>query len=539
MDSPKESIDSVKEDTSADVPLSNPSVRSPEVTAEGLPRTLLEAVSGLREVRNEEYDEAQKWLDQLRNERRSASDEKKELFPLLDVQRKIIRLPENLQKEDHRLLGSAILTLAKKLGYTVWKYRGTEDLTLPSDDKHLLIGLFFGTDENIHINLDVTKKGIERGRALALALRVQGEFIANKKLGQQALLRNHYWFGNDPVGAKKANLHYFARVAIDRLSGKQKQLSMVVSILFSLFRELGLSGFPKEYAYRYVRPISDVVEDFKREVKAEIGRDKSQKKKTMLKAPEKPTQSPLFLREEMAVLSNVINPFWKRDKLSDKEYLSRMMDSSFDEVYRSLQETYNKRWEFLTVFASLTTQRLTELRRVVPLASNIRKRAVNRDLLVQLLVRRSHPEEDLLQEARKLLRTYSLDEGVLEGLKKEASRVYEEESFKYQRRLYLLQENEKRKLSNREAGKPAPKNRLMTREEYNQYYFLPENESEEDEWPEFQHSPLRERKNPPTDKKSEKENSEKSSKRDENPESKKNKEKEKREKDFPPLPSKK
>jgi hypothetical protein len=313
---------------------------------------------------------------------------------------------------------------------------------------------------------------------------------------------------------------------------------MVVSIFFSLFRELGLAGFPKDYAYRFVRPLSDVVEDFKREVKAEIGKDRTQKKKTVLKAPEKPTQSPLFLREEMAVLMNVISPFWKRDKLSDRDYVSRMIDSSFDEVYRSLQETYNKRWEFLSVFASLTTQRLTELRRVVPLASNIRKRAVNRDLLVQFLVRRSHPEEDLLQEARKLLRTYSQDEGVLDGLKKEASRIYEEESFTYQRKLYLLQEREKRKLSSRELGKPNSTSRVMTQAEYNRYISLPMDESDE-EWPDYNQFPRREQEVPPPQVKTEKEKPKESSKKDKNLETKIEKEKDKKEKDFPPLSSKK
>lgn len=339
------------------------------------------------------------------------------------------------------------------------------------------------------MDLDVTKKGIEKGRCLALALRVYGAFLRDKNLGISALRKDHYWFGNDPEMAKKANVPYLPKVAIDRLSKGQPLLKKVVSILFTLFRELGLQGFPDDYIYNYVRPLSSVIEDFKREVKTEQkSRDRS-KKQVVKKAPEKPSVSPLFLREEMTFISKVISPYWKHEKITEKDYLSMIKKSSFDAAYSQISDIYSKRWEVVTTFSTITTQRLAELRNTVPGASNIKKRMVTKDLLVQFLIKRNRPEHQLTQEALKLVRVFNPENQIPSSLEDEPSAIYAEESFRKRREAFLAEERIRSRMGSfGRRREPSPPGRLWSSEAYNRYIGLQDEltDDEEEEIPTHQ-----------------------------------------------------
>ena len=150
----------------------------------------------------------------------------------------------------------------------------------------------------------------------------------------------------------------------------------------------------------------------------------TQKKPEVKKSrvPERPKQSSMFLKEEIAYINKISQPLFEMPKAMTSshelwEALQVSQTETFKGLLRKLHILMNRRQDFTRKFASITTKRLSQLRRLGAKYTHKRKRDVVSEDILSLCATRADPSVKFAEELERfdpkyggLLRAYRMEE---------------------------------------------------------------------------------------------------------------------------------
>jgi hypothetical protein len=326
---------------------------------------------------------------------------------------KRILIPKGIINDEANLIGLMIGKLACDMGYGLELYNSTKySYDEPTREvRNFFLGMCIGTDDLINLKIRVRNDIVETGRACSFAIRVRGHFRNKLWLGTEALRRDQTFFGNDPKVDKKTKAlseymildSYLAQYLSDKT-----EVGELRRLITACLESVGLSGMEphnlKACISSNVVSYSDIIDRFRRKPLGEMKPKKRDGKKSELgKLPEKPSSSPLITKEEMDEYHTLTTFIWSALDPYTKEYMERLNTETYKGLVARVQSVFNIRWEMLTAFATVTTRRLQELKKLEE-DKKITKRKVDESALAKLLTRRRDPVLTWYRERSDLLK---------------------------------------------------------------------------------------------------------------------------------------
>jgi hypothetical protein len=384
--------------------------------------------------------------------------------PEINNESKIIILPSYLNEEDN-LLGNLLGSLAKKLGYRILKYEKSNPISeeLPSDIENFIIGLtFIDFDTDRHINLSVRKDDlIERARMLVRAQQVIGLFQEKGSLGLEALRKNHYFFGNNPGETKmirnKPVPVLYHTIEYSDLFGRDEEGKTLTNLFFLLTRKshsLLSEEVSRKIVENHAMSFNEALMAYGTRSIADISMSKKGSKKfTSMKkkqVPKKPDTSSLLTRGENRSIDHISADLFKNPSYSKNEDWKDSLYKGtirFFEEKKLIEHNSARRAEFRQNFASLTTKRLTMMRRLKIISDATRKANVKIEDLERYLGRKDDPILEFQNEIIQFDRTFS---GCLAHLHN-ARIIGKQVSDESQRPVIFIKETTELELSNDEV----------------------------------------------------------------------------------------
>jgi len=307
------------------------------------------------------------------------------LVPGLSAQEKYILLPTFQEIEDHpnRRLYGALAIIANRLGFRTYllpEYKKRIRDVNEEQSKFCTGMAFIVEDMENHFNISEKVEPYEAGRTFARSQQILGIFESNKKLGLNALKKNHRFFGNNPgettaIGKVRVPVPFKAK-ELRNLFREQDWSEALESLTVSLFRKyhdcLAKDIMDTEIKKNLIT-YSEVVQLYcTRDVI--VGKQKGH---DIIKSrvPHKPRSSNLLLKEEQRVVNNISDPVFNDGIPTDVDgFYHYVCKHGFDQTIKFLRAKSSKKAEFLQKFSSLTTKRLTEIRRIAPDSSKTKRK---------------------------------------------------------------------------------------------------------------------------------------------------------------------
>jgi hypothetical protein len=322
-------------------------------------------------------------------------------------------------------LGIAIVSAIKATGDPVDVYKIKSSFTYVDAEgsQKFFYGVALGSDDVIPTRLDRTKRGIELGRAFAYAIRVHGEFQQNNRnLGLSALKRDQFFFGNNfgETDSKKNQKVVFGMKTIFRSYFEDPKVGdAYYEVLSKLLHRAGLGNHSDEqYAHAmelFILPFDEFIAKYNRPVTTPVSRNKS---KTTLRKPNKPTRSPVFLKAESKLLSEILTPVWENLDTFKKGWLELIKSWGFSAVAEKIGEIMTLRWTILESFSRITTSRLNAIRSLHPEVATAKKSEMTIKLVTELLHSRKYLVDGFVSELIAIIPSKMLNTVIAESLLK-------------------------------------------------------------------------------------------------------------------------
>jgi hypothetical protein len=320
------------------------------------------------------------------------------MFPMINVSGKVLYLPSTVKDEDN-LLVQSMAVLGEKLGYTVrtipYGERKVRELSVAS--LKLATGVSFAVlDGERKFNIHMKEDLYELGRTYARAQQIIGAVEAKQSLSLDCLKRNNRFFGNNPSevsvdGKVRTPVSYLAKT-IEHCFIEEEWGHHLRIILNTLLRRSHilvdqdvLTAAVKDNIIQY----SECVTLFAtREVVITPGAGK-RPSITARRVPKKPKANSLLLKSEMAVIDGISDDLFKALSGTDKDsWYEAIINQGWKTIKTSIVERANHRSEYLAKFASMTTKRLNEIRKISDSNKTKRKRDVTSTDVTSMLERR-------------------------------------------------------------------------------------------------------------------------------------------------------
>jgi hypothetical protein len=300
-----------------------------------------------------------------------------------------------------------------KLGYTCKSTSYTGELNEISEyNENVCLGLYMTLDESEAKSiLQIRKKQdpYEIGRTIVRAQQLIGLITDQKDLATDILKRNQYYFGNNPTETVKVDkVEVPVRTAVSELESsflEKSQAKNLLPILVKLMRS-SYSLVEAETLWDNLVPniitYSDVVHRYcTKEIVTTpaIGRKPAITRK---KVPTKPKANNLFLKPELDFLNKVSagifepTPFERLEHSAWAEHI--FAAGGLAGVKTTVQSIYNKRADFLTRLAGLSTRRLRAYRKTDPSRITAKKATIQASDLEEVILTRASPEREFAKE---------------------------------------------------------------------------------------------------------------------------------------------
>jgi hypothetical protein len=316
----------------------------------------------------------------------------------------ILVISGSLFKEDN-FIGAMIGSLAKKHNVDVRKVQRDANLTNAYDER-FIIGVWFGLESTDYKNRRRDKVSYELGRTCSWSLRIRDEFRSNPRLGDKALIKDNYFFGNNPgeVTTQGQPVPFILKSKLMASIDKSETANAVYGFICYISNLVRLDNVPDEI---YWKTIANSVKPFDQMVSKHYNAVYSRKKgKTVLvgyRRPNLPKSSRLLTQGEMNLLINFIKPvFTQLDKIQ-KDYIELIYEIGYQAVEDMVTDNITLRWQILQKFGKVTKLRLQTIRKLVPGASAKKKADVVPDDVSVLLQRRTSPYMKYAEEVLSLI----------------------------------------------------------------------------------------------------------------------------------------
>jgi hypothetical protein len=251
-----------------------------------------------------------------------------------------------------------------------------------------LAGLALAINDSLPLQLSSKKEGIELGRAMGQAIRIQGEFrnIFPDGSGMSFLRRDNAFFGNNPkevklIKKKEFKVDYLIDNLASSIFGDPVEKKFFMHLVISCLERLRLSDFSEQdydlLIARNVVPFEEVLSKQKRQVES---LDKKGKRVKKDKKPAKPGRSPVLLKCESDLLSEIITTLWDPLDSYRGEWIKSLFTYGYAGTMKTLQSIINQRWEITQKFAKLTTKRLNQIRKLFDTKEKTKRETTTEDV---------------------------------------------------------------------------------------------------------------------------------------------------------------
>jgi hypothetical protein len=281
-------------------------------------------------------------------------------------------IPSSYLAEDG--FGCIIFAIFEKFAFTKINYLDFKStLNTSAETQPVLKGIALSFDDTSPLLLSSRKEGIELGRAIGQAVRIQGEFrnIFADGSGMAFLRRDNAFFGNNPkevklIKKKEFKVDYLLDVLSSSIFGEPSEKKFFMHLVISALERLRLSDYTdndhESMLARNVIPFEEVLSKQKRSVES---LDKKGKKTKKEKKPAKPGRSPVLLKCESDLLAELTATLWDPLDSFRAEWIKSLFTHGLQKTIKLLQNIINQRWEITQKFAKLTTKRLNQIRKLL------------------------------------------------------------------------------------------------------------------------------------------------------------------------------
>jgi hypothetical protein len=276
----------------------------------------------------------------------------------------ILVLPDSFFHIENKVLGGFIEDITKSIGLEVALLDNQPTNISTFYDDEFIQGLWLGFFTTTTQNRRRGKTGFELGRTCAYSLVVRSLFEDIPQLGISALVKDQYFFGNNP--GEEMNKTRVPFLVKEKILSAFEDVSIGVAVYKAILKvsksiaiNMAEDEFNKMIADN-IRPLSDVISDYYHSENVKIG-------KKVVKKTRKPNHlrsSPLYLKEEMDIFARYSSSVFSDLDSFNKNYIELIRTQGFKNVCSKIGEIVNQRWELLQRFASTTKKRLQDIRKV-------------------------------------------------------------------------------------------------------------------------------------------------------------------------------
>jgi hypothetical protein len=390
-----------------------------------VPTTLKDIVDTLSEISTSTINDWESRINSAFDKKRGIDLSKVDVLkPGISVSEKYVLLPDTVSDKPDNLIISMMGSLAKQLGFVVKLIPYGEKRIADVSERQWKIaaGMSF-------VNLDLNRKLLvkwkedpyELGRAFSRAQQTMGVFGADDNLGLEALKRSHRFYGNNPGemegdSKSKTRVTYMAKELATLFIEEEwrEELRVLLCTLLRRSHILLTDEVRSHIILENVLPYSDAVLLYgTRDVVVTPATGK-RPAVTAKRVPKKPSVSALLQKPEQSFVEMIAADLFKAVDITSKEdYISAVKMYGFKAIKDRISSKTTKRAEFLSKFASLTTERLKSLRKLTPALKTKRKRDIVPDDVQSLLNSRTDLYGDFATEVARLDPTFS---GILSGV---------------------------------------------------------------------------------------------------------------------------
>jgi len=242
------------------------------------------------------------------------------------------------------------------------------------------------------------KQSYELGRACVYSLIVKNAFIHDEKLSENALVKDNFFFGNNPgETSNNESVPYFIKVKLRSMFEDPLIADTILAILNYTSLEIGFRNLSDEMMSKTIAenviPVDQLIASCYPKETVKKGRKVEEK----IRRPNPIRVSPLFLKEEMKLVTSLTSLIFSDLVTFSKGYLDLVYSEGFMAVKAMIRTIINIRWETLQRFAHVTKERLQDIRKISGDAK-IRKAGVTKDHVIALLKTVSDPAQMLVNE---------------------------------------------------------------------------------------------------------------------------------------------
>jgi hypothetical protein len=364
--------------------------------------------------------------------------------------KQFIICPKSLFGEDS-IIGAMIKECAVNTQTTI--YLNSTVCTLKPDyDEKWLIGLWFGITASKLQKRRVDKKDSDLGMTCGHALNVLHYFADTPELGQTALARDNFFFGNNPTEktSKNISVGFYTKIKFITQFTEAAEGQRLWSVINYFSKIIGLTYYDPEeinaVVEYHLRKFEDVCASF---THITYTSKKGKKVETGQKKANLPKKSPLLLNEESVIIDKLLSYKWESLANLAKDWIGFVMAEGFATIMEHLSQIYQSRWILLAKYAKMTTKRLQRIRELIPDKRTAKKAAITRDNVLVLLRDRQAPvdqfyreivdiipEKDLIRAASELKQGKAINNMNAEiQIKKEITAMYAALNFQSVRHL--------------------------------------------------------------------------------------------------------
>jgi len=310
-------------------------------------------------------------------------------------------LPSSLVTEDS-VTAAMITDLATYAGAEVRQAPWKPVKLTEAFDEDIILGLWFGMFSSTHLKRRRSKQKYELGRTASFALIVKNVYESDDLLGSAALIKDNFYFGNNPSEmSPKGKVPFWVKMKLTSMYDDPAIGNFVYGVLNHAASQIGFSNLKDDERDKAITenlvPVDQVIASCYPTVTARRGRQVI----SMSRRPNPIRASPLFLKEEMRLLSSLTSSIFTDLGAFTQGYLDSIFTHGFAFVKSEIKRLINVRLETLQRFAHVTKERLQAIRKIVK-KPQLRKAGVVQDDVMSFLESIPDPARKLVSELKHI-----------------------------------------------------------------------------------------------------------------------------------------
>jgi hypothetical protein len=315
-----------------------------------------------------------------------------------------IAFPSNIFNSDCEF-GILLATTAVELGYIHLKEM-VEDKNFftAAYNRKFILGVLNGLTTSTYKTRSQSKKDYDLGTACGYALRVKHYFAQNKKLTADALVEDHFFFGNSRKEMKgKGTRVYHMKDQFASYCNQDTNGRAILTVVNYIARQYLLDNHSTE---DLEKAISANVIPFPELMASLYPRRTVQvtKKKTEVKVlkPSLPKTSTLFTKKEMSLITKILRPSFTDITDIQEKYIHYINQYGYHQLSDQLRARIQTRRELTQKFGRVCKTRFQAIE-LIASKKGLRRNEVTTELLSTYIQGMTDPVTNLVREIQQIL----------------------------------------------------------------------------------------------------------------------------------------